>query len=370
MLTALLVHQHLLADLLGLLRLFKEVDLQIMLEEISHSLRDELVRDGLLGLVLVAGAGGEAGRDVDQAVLHILEADGALALLIEVLVLQVFVDLVDKSRADGVLGAAAVFQPGGVVIVFQQLHLIGEAEGSAHPHLIIRLILTVTAGGLAFAAEHRGQGILSCHLLHIVGDAVLVAPALLPGLAGGGVLLLFVRKVQGQARVDHGLTAQHILVVAAGHVNVRKHLIVGLPVDDAAGTAALVGLLLQAAHVLALFEVEVVMKAVAVDIGGHPGRGVLGGAQAQAIQAQAELVVVLALTVFAARVHLTEQQLPVVAALAVVPVHGHTAAKILHDHAAVLAAGHIDGIAVAIAGFIDGVGDDLKNRVGAALHAV
>ena len=61
------------------------------------------------------------------------------------------------------------------------------------------------------------------------------------------------------------------------------------------------------------------MKAVAVDIGGHPGRGVLGGAQAQAIQAQAELVVVLALTVFAARVHLTEQQLPVVAALAVPP---------------------------------------------------
>ncbi len=75
-----------------------------MLEEISHGLRDELVRDGLLGLVLVAGTGGEAGRDVHQAVLHILEADGALALLIEVLVLQVFVDLVDKSRADACSG--------------------------------------------------------------------------------------------------------------------------------------------------------------------------------------------------------------------------------------------------------------------------
>ena len=87
-LAALLVHQHLLADLLGLLRLFKEVDLQVMLEEISHGLRDELVRDGFLGLVLVAGTGGEAGRDVNQAVLHILEADGALALLIEVLVLR------------------------------------------------------------------------------------------------------------------------------------------------------------------------------------------------------------------------------------------------------------------------------------------
>ena len=112
------------------------------------------------------------------------------------------------------------------------------------------------------------------------------------------------------------------------------------------------------------------MTAVAVDVRRHPGGSILGGTQAQTIQAQAELVVVLALTVFAARVHLTEQQLPVVAALAVVPVHGHTAAKVFHDHAAVLAAGHIDGITVAIAGFIDGVGDDLKNRVGAAFHAV
>ena len=369
-LAALLVHQHLLADLLGLLRLFKEVDLQVMLEEISHGLRDELVRDGLLGLVLVAGTGGEAGRDVDQAVLHILEADGTLALLIEVLVLQVFVDLIDKSRTDGVLWAAAVLQPGGVVIVFQQLHLIGEAEGSAHPHLIIRLILTVTAGGLAFAAEHRGQGILSCHLLHIVGDTVLVAPALLPGLAGGGVLLLFVRKVQGQARVDHGLTAQHILIVAAGHIDIGKHLIVRLPVDNTAGAAALVGLLLQAAHVLALFKVQMVVIAVTVDISGHPCRGVLGGAQTQTVQAKAELVVILAFAVLAARVHLAEQQLPVEAPLAVVPVHGHTAAKVLHNDAAVLAAGHVDGIAVAVAGFIDRVGHDLKDRVGTALHTV
>ena len=113
-----------------------------------------------------------------------------------------------------------------------------------------------------------------------------------------------------------------------------------------------------------------VVVAVTVDIGGHPCRGVLGGAQAQTVQAKAELVVILALAVLAARVHLAEQQLPVVASLAVVPVHGHTAAKVLHNDAAVLAAGHVDGIAVAVAGFIDGVGDDLKDGVGAALHTV
>ena len=140
--------------------------------------------------------------------------------------------------------------------------------------------------------------------------------------------------------------------------------------DDAAGAAAFVGFFLQAAHILALFKIKVIVTAVAVDVRRHPGGSILGGTQAQTIQAQAELVVVLALAVLAARVHLAEQQLPVVAALAVVPVHGHTAAKVLHYDTAILAAGDIDGIAVAVAGFVDGVGDDLKNGVGAALHAV
>ena len=140
--------------------------------------------------------------------------------------------------------------------------------------------------------------------------------------------------------------------------------------DDTAGAASLVGLLLQAAYVLALFKVQMVVVTVAVDVGGHPRRRVLGGAQTQTVQAKAELVVILTLAVLAARVHLAEQQLPVEATFAVVPVHGHTTAKVLHDDAAVLAAGHVDGIAVAIAGFINGVGHDLKDRVGTALHAV
>jgi len=367
---ALLVHQHLLADLLSLLRLFQKIHFQIMLEEVGHSLRDKFIGDGLFGLVLVAGAGGKAGGHIHQTVLHVLKADGALALFVQVLFLQVLVDLVDKGGAHRVLRAAAVLQPGRVVVVFQQLHLIRETKSRTHAHLVVRLILAVAAHGLALAAEHRGQGVLPGHLGHIVRDAVLVAPAFMPWLAGGRVLFLFIGKVEGKPCVDHGLTAQHILIVAAGHVDIGKHLIVRLPVDDTAGAASLVGFLLQAAHILALFKVQMVVIAVTVDIGGHPCRGVLGGAQAQTVQAKAELVVILALAVLAARVHLAEQQLPVKAPLAVVPVHGHTAAKVLYDDAAVLAAGHVDGIAVAVTGFVDGVGHDLKDRVGTALHAV
>ena len=284
--------------------------------------------------------------------------------------LKVAVDLVDEGRAHRVFRAAAVFQPRGVVVILQQLYLIREAKSCAHLDLVFRLVVPVAAGGLALTAEHRGQAVLARSLGHIVSDTVLVAPALLPRLAGGRVFLLLIGEVEGQARVDDGLTAQHIFIVAAGHIDVRKDRVVGLPVDDAAGAAALVGFLLQAAYVLALLEVEVVVEAVAVDVGGHPRRGVLGGTEAQTVQTEAEFIVVLALAVLAACVHLTEQQLPVVALFTLVPVHGHTAAKVLHDDAAILAAGDVDGVAVAVAGLVDGVGDDLKNGVGAALHAV
>ena len=113
-----------------------------------------------------------------------------------------------------------------------------------------------------------------------------------------------------------------------------------------------------------------IVEAVAVDVGGHPRRGVLGGAEAQTVQAEAEFVVILPLAVLAACVHLAEKQLPVVALFALVPVHGHTAAKVLDDDAAILAAGDVDGVAVAVAGLVDGVRNDLEDGVCAALHAV
>ena len=163
-----------------------------------------------------------------RAVLHILKTDARSRPFCRVLILQILVDLVDEGRADGVLRAAAMLQPGRVVVVFQQLHLVGEAERRAHLYLIVRLVFAVTASSFALAAEHRGQAVLARRLSHIVGDAVLIAPALLPRLAGGGVFLLFVGEVEGQARVDDSLTAEDIFIVAAGDVDVGKDLIVRL----------------------------------------------------------------------------------------------------------------------------------------------
>ena len=112
------------------------------------------------------------------------------------------------------------------------------------------------------------------------------------------------------------------------------------------------------------------MLAVAVDVSGHPLAGVLGGAQAQAVQAQAEIVGAAALGVLAAGVQLAEHQVPVPPLLGLVVVHRDAAAKVLDLHRVVGEQRDVDLVAVAVAGLVDGVGNDLEDRVGAALHAV
>ena len=112
------------------------------------------------------------------------------------------------------------------------------------------------------------------------------------------------------------------------------------------------------------------MEAVPPDVGGHPLAGVLGGAKTQAVQAQGVFIVILARGVFAAGVHLAEDQLPVVAVLLGVIVHRNAAAAVLHLDAAILEAGEGDAGTVALPGLVDGVGEDLEDGVGAALHPV
>ena len=107
---------------------FQKVDFQLVLEEVRHGLGHKLVVNGLLGLVFVAGTGGEAGGNEDQAVLHIGECDLAFAFFLQVLGLQIGVDLAHKGRSHRLVRAAAVFQPAGVVVVFQQLHLVGKSR--------------------------------------------------------------------------------------------------------------------------------------------------------------------------------------------------------------------------------------------------
>jgi hypothetical protein len=103
--------------------------------------------------------------------------------------------------------------------------------------------------------------------------------------------------------------------------------------------------------------VERVLKPVAPDHGVEILRRILRRAGAEAVEAQRKLVVAArVVVVFAARVELAEDELPVVAALFFIPVHGAAAAEILHLDGAVLVPGHGDDVAVALARLVDRVG--------------
>ena len=258
-----------------------------------------------------------------------------------------------------------MLQPAGVVVVFQTLHGVGKCERHIHLDLIVRLVGAVAAGGGAAAEVYRRQGLIPHQLIGIVGDAVLIEIFKLFSLTAG-----FVGKYQRDAIVDDSLTAEHILEGFRRDGNVGKDLGVGLPADDRAGAPALERLLLQAAHILAFFEVEVIMEAVAVNVGGHPLARVLGGAEAQAVQAEAEIIVAAALGIFAAGVQLAKDQIPVPALLSLIVIDRNAAAEVLDLDDMVREQRDIDAVAMAIARLVNGVGDDLKDGMGAALHTV
>ena len=181
------------------------------------------------------------------------------------------------------------------------------------------------------------------------------------------------RQAVVNAGVTFRLPLHHIPVIVQGDVDVGEHLQVRQPANGGAGPLFIGGQLraLQLAHNLAPLEVEAVLPALAPHGDVHVAGGVLGGAGAKAVETQRELVILTVLVVvLAAGVQLAEHQLPVVAPLLLVPVHGAAAAHILHLYRPVQKAGDGDELSVAAAGLVDGVGHDLKHGMLAALQAV
>ena len=283
LLPAALVQQHLLADLLCVKGVFNEVDLQVAAEELRHGLLDEFVGDGLLGLVLVAGLGGEVVADQHQAVLDIRPGDLALALLVLPLVPQVLVDGGDKGGLGRLFGASAVLQPGGVVVVLDDVHLIGKAAGHAELHLVLRLVRPVPALLLRLPEHRRRQAPLSRKLRHIVHDAVFVEELRL----FEPTRLCLVPEPEGDPGVHHRLALHHVGEVLRRDGDVREHVQVGKPAGAGAGFSGLAleqGRLPQLPHDLAPLKVQGVFKAVPPDGDVHVPGGVLGGAGTQSVE--------------------------------------------------------------------------------------
>ena len=180
---------------------------------------------------------------------------------------------------------------------------------------------------------------------------------------------------EGHPGVDHRLALHDGGEVLRRDVDVGEDLQVRQPPGPGAGPlpgqGGLLQLLALLAQGLALFEVELVLVPVPPHGDVHVGGGVLGGAGAQAVEPQGELVVLpLVVAVLAPGVELAEHQLPVPPLLLLVVVHRAAPALVLHLHAVVQEAGDGDEGAKALPGLVDGVGQNFKHRVLAALQPV
>ncbi|CDC68065.1 uncharacterized protein BN503_01068 [Oscillibacter sp. CAG:155] len=220
LLPAALVEQHLLADLLRVEVIFDEIDLQIAAEKLRHGLLDELVGDGLFGLVFITGLGGEVVAHQHQAILHIGPGDLALVFLVLALVPEVFVDGRDKGGLGGLLRAAAVLQPAGVVIVFDDVHPVGKAQGHAELDLVLRLVRPVPALLLRLPEHGGGEGPLAGKLLDIVHDAVFIKKVRLLKLARRRLAA----EAEGNAGVHHRLALHDVGKVFRRDGDVGKHI--------------------------------------------------------------------------------------------------------------------------------------------------
>ena len=253
------------------------------------------------------------------------------------------------------------------MVVFDDGHLVGEAEGHGQLYLVLRLVRPVPALSLGLPEHRLGEGVLSGQLGDIVQNAVFILEIGGGKFVGGGLL----PEAEGDPGVDHRLALEHVGVVVHRDADVGEHLQVGLPADGGAGLFAPVGgLLFQPAHVFPLLKVERIVEAVPPHIHVHIRAGILGGAGAQAVQAQGVLVVVPAAAVLAAGVQLAEHQLPVVLLFVLVPVHRTAPSLVLHLDGLVQKAGDGNQAAVALPGLVNGVGQNLKDGVLAALQPV
>ena len=252
------------------------------------------------------------------------------------------------------------------MVVFAPAHPVGKAEGHRQLHLVFRLVLAVAAAALRLPELDGGERPVAGELRHIVDDAVFIAEL---RLLEAGVRL--VSEQEGHAVVDDRLPLDRVGIVFERDVDVGEDREVGPPADLRAGGAAAGLLLLKAADILPVLEMQGVFKAVAVDLHVHVFGGILGRAEPQPVEAEGVFVALpLVGLVFAARIELAEDELPVVALLPLVVVHRDAPAEILDLDRLVAVAGDEDLVPVPLARLVDRVGENLKHRVLAALQPV
>ena len=251
------------------------------------------------------------------------------------------------------------------MIIFRMALGFGEAESAGNLQLHLRPVFRVPAPALGLPVGGHGKCLVPAQFFQVLGDAVFIA--IFRSFEFSPHL---VSEAEGDPLVHHGLAADHILVILRRDVDVGKNLRVRPPFEAGAGFLPVGGFLFQTAHVAALFKMQAVLEAVPADHRVEIFRSVLGGAGAQAVEAQRILIIFAVFTIFAAGVQLAEHQLPVVALFFFVPVHRTAPAEVLDLHGQVLVTGDDHRVAMALPGLIDGVGQNFKDRVLAAFQII
>ena len=253
-----------------------------MLEEVGHCLIDKLIGYRLFRLVLIACLCGKAGRNQNQTGFHVLKFQLGLIFQILVVLPQVGVDLRDERLFYRLIRRTAVFQPAGIVIVFQTLYLVGKCQCHAQLYFISRLIFTVTALSLAAPVLNGSQRIFPGDFLYIVSNAVFIEVLLFCK----GAVLFFLSVEKQQIRVYNCLSAERVAKIVIGNLDLCKYVQVGQPVCPCSGLFFLCRFFLQTAYIDAFFKVQIILITVTKNFYVHIGRRKLCCTQSQTVQAQ------------------------------------------------------------------------------------
>ena len=113
--------------------------------------------------------------------------------------------------------------------------------------------------------------------------------------------------------------------------------------------------LMQAAHILAFLEVQGIPLAIADYNHIHEFAGILGGAGSKAVETQGIFIVAIP-AVLTAGIEFTEDQLPVIPLLCLIPIYRAAAALVVHLDRAIQIADDGDEAAIASPSLVNGVG--------------
>ena len=150
------------------------------------------------------------------------------------------------------------------MVILGESHLVGERQRYADFALILGSVGAVSDLALVLPILNGCEGFIADNLPDVVLNTVDVVEVC--DVEASAVL---VAEYELHARVDNRLTLHNIKEIIRAHVDIGKHLDIGLPVDFCTRILAAVFFLFETADVLAVLKMQTVFEAVALYLYVH-----------------------------------------------------------------------------------------------------